>query len=319
MEILGYEQMAEWFKIAAANAANPECKLLINEYQIVSATEDPDPPTWASYTTKKTTYMSRIDKIIADGGRIDRIGFQNRYKFGVPDPVNTYARLEEFSNKYEREMVGTEFEIVDSPTNNYSPYDFTEEERAIITEQTLTTYYSHPRTTGLFNWTFMHENDEKALAFYDGTVKLNGLVWYYLHRIRYSTDEHIVSNDEGSCSLRAFKGEYDFTVEYEGKTYKRSLVLNGDTTIQFKLDNLATGIQSFPEMNMNVFPNPVGERLFLKADVPIEKVEIVDLFGKIVLAQTDVKQLNVSMLPSGVYFLRCLIGEQLAVKKIIKN
>jgi len=319
MEIMGYDQMAEWFKIAAANVVNPNCKLLINEYQIVSATEDPNPPTWASYDTKKTTYMSRIDRIIADGGRVDRIGFQNRYKFGVPDPVTTYARLEEFAQKYQREMVGTEFEIVDSPTNNYSPYDFTEEERARITEQTLTTYYSHPLTTGLFNWTFMHENDEKALTYYNGTVKLNGLVWYYLHRIRYATNEQIVSDDNGNCSVNAFKGEYELTVEYKDKLYKKSIVLDSDSTIQFKLNNSTTGIQSPHLQDLNVYPNPVSENLFLAANKPMDKVEILDIFGRKVLTQKNTTQLNMAHFSSGVYFVKCVRGKQSVVTKIIKN
>jgi len=319
MEIMGYNQMAEWFKIAAANVVNPDCKLLINEYQIVSATEDPNPPTWASYDTRKSKYMSRIDRVISDGGRLDRIGFQNRYKFGVPNPVNTYARLNEFALKYGREMVGTEFEVVDNPGSNYSPYDYSEEERARITEQTLTTYYSHPLTTGLFNWTFMHTNDEKALTYYDGTVKLNGLVWYYLHRIRYATNEQIVSDENGNCSVRAFKGEYELTIEYQDKLYKQSIVLDGDSTIQFKLSDSTTGIHSPVLQDLKVYPNPVNEKLVFASGTPIDKIEVMDIFGNKVLTQINTTQLNMAHLSSGIYILKCEMEKHSIIKKIVKN
>jgi len=36
-ELLGYEETAEWFKIAESNVVDSDCKLLINEFQVISA------------------------------------------------------------------------------------------------------------------------------------------------------------------------------------------------------------------------------------------------------------------------------------------
>ncbi|NDV63186.1 hypothetical protein G0Q06_12040 [Puniceicoccales bacterium CK1056] len=233
MEIMGYDQMAEWFKIADANKVNPDCKLLINDYKIISAPEESGAPNFLKYSIRRDTYKSRIDQILADGGPLDRIGFQNRYTTGVPDPVTTYSRLEEWGNAYGFEMVGTEFEIVDRPLDNWYPYDFTELERAQITEETLTAYFSHPLATGLNAWTFMDNGDEqeKALAYYDGTVKLNGLVWYYLHRIRYNTDESFLADATGQGTVRGFKGDYEITVTHDGETQVFDYSLQGDDVL----------------------------------------------------------------------------------------
>jgi lysophospholipase L1-like esterase len=245
-EILGYDQMAEWFKLASANVVNPDCKLLINEFKIISAAEDPDAPSWQRYTTRRDTYMSRIDRILSDGGRIDRIGFQNRYNvLGVPSPETTFERLEEWAGKYGREMVGTEFEVVDNEV-----VDYTEEERARITEQTMTLYYSHPLTTGLFAWTFMDQTDEKALTYYDGTVKLNGLIWYYLHRIRYTTDETVTTNAAGEAAVNGFKGDYNVTVSYGGKDYPASISLTDDRTIEIPLEDVTAPV-TFKDWPLN--------------------------------------------------------------------
>ena len=269
-DILGYDQMAEWFKIAESNAVNPECKLLINDYQIISAVDDIAAPWWMNYTNRTAAYRSRIDQIITDGGRLDRIGFQNRYKFGMPDPEIAYDRLVDWGNTYGREMVGTELEVIDNPSDPNYPYDYSEEERAQITEQTLTVYYSHPLTTGLFNWTFMHENDEKALAYYDGTVKLNGLAWYYLHHIRYSTDESGATDESGQTGLRGHKGEYDISVAYNGKDYSTAYTLTSNGTAVVVLDDvdlaeMAYGmwVAGYPTLGgqTNKADNPDGDPL----------------------------------------------------------
>ena len=239
MDIMGFDQMAEWFKLAKLSMVNPKCKLLINDYQIISAMDDSNAPAWANYINRRNIYMASIDRILADGGPLDRIGFQNRYKFGIPDPEITYRRLVEWGDKYSMEMVGTEFEVVDNP-DGFSAFDFSEEERALITEQTLTTYYSHPLVTGLFNWTFMHASDDKAMAYYDGSVKLNGLVWYYLHRIRFTTHKTSTTSSDGSIDLRAFKGEYKVNVTYEGQDYPAAFELSEDKTLVIKLTDVAS-------------------------------------------------------------------------------
>ncbi|MEX0331848.1 MAG: endo-1,4-beta-xylanase [Puniceicoccaceae bacterium] len=247
-ELLGYDQMAEWFRIAAENAVQPDCQFLINEFQIISARSSSLDP--GHYETRSGQYKTNINRIIADGGPLSRIGFQSRFKFEHPDPEVIYDRLEDFGSIYGLPMVGTEFEVRDNTETNFYPYDFTEEERARVTEEVLTTYYSHPLVDGLFAWTYMRM-EEHSMCFYDGTVKLNGLVWYYLHRIRYHTHFEGLTDGMGRKSDRGFKGVYNIEVFHGGKTYISSVQLEADMTHRVVIESTNGGASwgKFPIVN----------------------------------------------------------------------
>ena len=244
-EILGYDQMAEWFNIAEAHKVNSAADLFINEYQVVSAQFVAGS---TDYVTRRNTYFSRIDQVIADNGPMTGIGFQSRFKYGHIPPETVYARLQEFSTRYPSlKLAGTEFEIKDlydnSTGNVVAAYD--ETLRAQMTEEILTTYYSHPNVTGMSAWDFMNPQIDvddpttsRALCYYDGTVKLNGLVWYYLHRIRYHTDVTHTTPANGEVSLSGFKGEYAISVSYEGNDYPATYALLADGSIQVQLEDV---------------------------------------------------------------------------------
>lgn len=134
---------------------------------------------------------------------MDRIGFQCRIKRGRLTPELIYDRLNEFSSAYGLEMVCTEFEVVESEFYNFFTNEY---ERAEITEETMTNYFSHPCVTGLNQWTYM-KDIENAMVYYDGTIKLNGLVLFFVHRIRYHTEESMVTDENGRATVREVSKE----------------------------------------------------------------------------------------------------------------
>ena len=243
-EILGDDQMAEWFNLAEANKVNPDADLFINEFQIVSAQFEPNDN---AYEARRDTYFERIDQV-ADNGPITGIGFQSRFKYGHIPPETVYARLQEYGTRYPNlKLAGTEFEIKDqyddSTGNAIVVYD--EAVRAQMTEEILTTYYSHPNVTGMNAWDFMNPEVDaddpttaRSLCYYDGTVKLNGLVWYYLHRIRYNTDVTMTTPASGEVSLSGFKGDYAISVTYEGNDYPATYELLEDGSMQMQLSDV---------------------------------------------------------------------------------
>jgi GH35 family endo-1,4-beta-xylanase len=234
-DILGDDQMAEWFEIAEANQVDPECRLLINEYQIISAMSESRTPGW--YTNRRDRYMANIDLLIASNAPLDRIGFQSRIKHERRDPQLIYDRLEEWGNAYGLEMVGTEFEVIDSDPGAWKEYIYTAEERAEITEEMMTQYYSHPLVTGFNAWNTIND-DTEALIDYSGRPTLHGLVWYYVHRIRYMTATNGTTDVLGSVAARAYKGDYDITVSYNGSDYPASLSLASNQTAVVVLDDV---------------------------------------------------------------------------------
>ena len=244
-EILGYDQMAEWFNLAETNKVNPDADLFINEFQIVSAQFEPNDNV---YEARRDTYFSRIDQVIIDNGPITGIGFQSRFKYGHIPPETVYARLEEYGTRYPNlKLAGTEFEIKDQYDDSTGAAILVYDEtlRAQMTEEILTTYYSHPNVTGMNAWDFMNPEVDaddpttaRALCYYDGTVKLNGLVWYYLHRIRYNTDVSITTPANGEVSLSGFKGDYAISVTYEENDYPATYALLEDGSMQVQLQDV---------------------------------------------------------------------------------
>jgi len=237
-DILGEDQMAEWFNIAENNKVLADCKLLINDYQIISAMSESLTPGW--YTGRRDRYMANIDRILADGGALGRIGFQSRIKQERRDPQLIYDRLAEWGARYGLPMVGTEFEVVDSDPGDWKEYIYTDEERAQITEEMMTQYYSHPLVSGLNAWATIND-DIEALVDYSGNPTRNGLVWYYVHRIRYTTDTNKTTGASGVASVRAFKGDYDITVTYGGKDYPATLALSSNQTAVVVLGDVVQG------------------------------------------------------------------------------
>ena len=228
-----YGQMADWFKIAETNKVLPDCKLVINEYQIISAKWWKPPSNGWSFEARTQSYRTEIDRVLAGGGIVDRIGFQSRFKYGHVDPALVSDHLAHYENLYpDIELVGTEFEIMNatSVSNEFI--------RAQMTEELLTTYYSHPNVTGLNVWTFKSSVDN-AMCDSSGNLKLNGLVWYYLHHIRFATDENRQTDLDGSAGVRGFKGNYQIEVEFDGKTYLSDLSLTNAQTATIALSDLS--------------------------------------------------------------------------------
>ena len=165
--------MAEWFNIADANKLNSDADLFINEFQIVSAQFQPNDNV---YEARRDTYFERIDRVIADNGPITGIGFQSRFKYGHIPPETVYARLEEYGTLYPNlKLAGTEFEIKDQYDDNTGNVvvAYSETLRAQMTEEILTTYYSHPNVTGMSAWDFMNSEVDaddpttaRALCYY---------------------------------------------------------------------------------------------------------------------------------------------------------
>lgn len=223
--ILGNEVMLKWFKLAQSNSVSPHCGLFINDNRMVSAMSP------AQYINRTGVYRTYIDYLLEHNAPITGIGFQNRIKFEYGNPQLLYDRLEDFA-VYGLDLAGTEFHIRPSVFQGVV-FDPTAFRRAQMTEEIMTTYFSHPQATGLNCWSF-HSNDATDGAFLDedGDVALNALVWYYLNRIRYSTETALTTDNRGTGRMRGFIGQYDVIVHAGSETMQTTLRL--DTTSEQK-------------------------------------------------------------------------------------
>jgi hypothetical protein len=91
---------------------------------------------------------------------------------------------------------------------------------------------------------------------------------------------------------------------------------------------IVLGVETIPisDFRISVFPNPTTGELRIDASTPIsiQAIEIFDVFGKNLLTMPMAQMsseitLNISHLPSGVYFVRIITETGEVTKKIIKN
>jgi len=97
-----------------------------------------------------------------------------------------------------------------------------------------------------------------------------------------------------------------------------------NTPAYFCLDDITIDIQGSNEeiddKPISLFPNPSSEFINLSAELPINHISIYDLNGLIVfsLKGDDIKEINVSELASGTYFLKSKTDEKNQITRFIK-
>jgi len=80
---------------------------------------------------------------------------------------------------------------------------------------------------------------------------------------------------------------------------------------------------AYDSFDVQIYPNPVSDYLYISYQDSIDKIEIYNLIGKKVFESTHNSQeikINISQLETGVYFLKVYVNnENLKIYKIIKN
>jgi hypothetical protein len=70
---------------------------------------------------------------------------------------------------------------------------------------------------------------------------------------------------------------------------------------------------------INVYPNPVKEVLKITSDKAIQKVQVLNMTGQIVLEAGEVESINMQSLPKGLYIVNIYTSNQLQSKKVLKE
>lgn len=233
-----YNTHVHWFKLADSirlESGREDIVLYQNDYQVISAIAP-----WAM--NRPARYREILDEQIALGAPIKGIGFQSRLKQGLITPDSIYKRLCDF-NRYELPFQATEFEIRDDA----SKYVYTDQERRLLTEYMMVMYFSHPKVNGFWHWTFADKRSSENLDYplfnFDGTPKVNGLIWMELMDGFFSTDISHSSDANGEVGVRGYYGTYELLAEVGEQTYFGSFKIDStstDSTLVVKLDGAYT-------------------------------------------------------------------------------
>ncbi len=296
-EILGYDVMIKWFKLAKKHSHNPDAGLFINDNRMISA------PNATAYDNRTAIYHWYIDSLINGDAPITGIGFQNRIKFEYEDPTLLFQRLDDFSH-YNLDLVGTEFHIPAS--GSFNP---TQQRRAQMTNEIMTIYYSHQRTTGLNCWSFLSDKPENgAFLNSDGSINLNGLVWYYNYHFRFATNKTLRTNKKGEATINGHKGDYEITIITNNDTTKQQITHSQDSSYTL-LHSKKAEVSLAPQQQKGHTPLISSNNgLTTIYNMPVgATVQLFSLQGRLLQERTLRAQkvtLNTTNLSRGVYLYR---------------
>lgn len=72
------------------------------------------------------------------------------------------------------------------------------------------------------------------------------------------------------------------------------------------------------ESRISIHPNPANQQINIKTNEKIDSISVYDISGKVVIDGFDnLKQIDISNLRSGIYFLKMSLNDNLITKKII--
>lgn len=97
---------------------------------------------------------------------------------------------------------------------------------------------------------------------------------------------------------------------------------NGAVSFLITLPDSVLSTANVKSIDLDIYPNPVADKLTIKSDGKIESAEIFDLSGKKIASKESLntdKSLNVSSLPKGTYLLKLTIDSKIVTKQFVKK
>ena len=79
------------------------------------------------------------------------------------------------------------------------------------------------------------------------------------------------------------------------------------------------GVNEIDTIDFEIYPNPIQDEVNVMVNYNVNSITITDVTGKVVLANSNAKSINVSSLTKGVYLVKVVTDKGESVKKIIKD
>ncbi len=87
------------------------------------------------------------------------------------------------------------------------------------------------------------------------------------------------------------------------------------------LNNVSAVVGNF-ELNKSIrmYPNPVGNNLTIESEIPITKIQIFSLLGRLVKEKnSNFRKIQLNDLNSGIYMIKIFANDKSVTKKLIKT
>lgn len=134
------------------------------------------------------------------------------------------------------------------------------------------------------------------------------------------TDDYSSWATAGTSSLSNYSGTLSIAFRYDGDD-------TGGETTTIQLDNILvedeTSIQDVNAAKVSVYPNPANDKITVRAESTINKVEIINIIGQKQMersASSNQVTINTKALTSGVYFVKTeSVNGKISITKIVKE
>jgi photosystem II stability/assembly factor-like uncharacterized protein len=160
-----------------------------------------------------------------------------------------------------------------------------------------------------------------------GLINTNGKYLYYV-QFEYGTTKEF--GDSIYSSPYYLFGNQTYTTQStlagltpDAEYHFRIKATDGTNVYYSEEFTYTMGVDTRIEINDNfqeviVYPNPANDYLIIKSPYLIERIEFMDLNGRILFVKTNENLLNISNYPAGLYFVKVCTKKGSVIRKIIK-
>lgn len=142
------------------------------------------------------------------------------------------------------------------------------------------------------------------------------IVWEYINPVNNSAGTVFDQMDTpiGNLTFRAIKYSKSYGA-FTGRDVTPGLPIEGNPDLS------PCGVLSTDDVNLDVtltvYPNPATDRIILQTEKRVDKVEVFSLLGKRVGVYNETKELDISRLTSGIYYLNIFSEGATMTKKVV--
>ena len=106
-------------------------------------------------------------------------------------------------------------------------------------------------------------------------------------------------------------GIYTIQATFDGRVYETLFGINTELSLEESVDS-----------NLEIYPNPVKDKLHIKWNTNIQKIDVLGADGRLyskIKWNSNSDTINLSHLPKGVYVLRIWTDNEVVTRKILKE
>lgn len=146
----------------------------------------------------------------------------------------------------------------------------------------------------------------------------NNKVWEYINPV--ATNEILAQGDVPATGdnivFRAIRFAEDYPA-FDG----RDLTPGDPIELNFDIDFCSIlSVDDYDIFNeIQLYPNPTSDNITVNSNLTIDKLEVYDLFGKLIISIKESKTITIDNLASGMYFVKIYSDNKIGTKKIIKQ